>query len=594
MSMAFPSLVLRFTLSVCLPLVAVHSATADHLIRVPAHQPTIQAAIDAADHGDTILIDPGRWTGPGNRDLDPAGKAIVIRSVNGPETCIIDCQGLGRGFHFHSCESSATVLQGLTISGGHADLGGGIRGFWSSPRIVNCVVTDCAALGQGGGISGNYFSPQIVDCRIEGNRGMDGGGICLEYCPDARLVRCTISGNNAQRNGGGVCCHNGSTPRLIDCTITGNEALFGGGVSCRDSAATIRGCEITRNMAFDGGGLCTCGPAGPLLLDTLLTGNKASYGGAIFAFCGSLQVSNCLLLENFATVTGGALHGRQLDGTVAGCTFSGNMALESRGGGLSCMASRLVVIDSILWGNHPDEITPLTGEQPLVTYSSVAGGYPGQGNLAGDPLFTCAPCGSHCLSQLQAGEQVQSPCVDAGSRPARLPTAQDSDQSSQSSGTITRSDWSADTGRLDLGYHHRLETTRARLDCLPSLGWLPFPGTFTVTLTNPGPSLRRAAARVDVITADGASYPNWRTGWVDVEPGKPAAWSWRVPLPAHPALTGMTTLSLAVEDVTPPPFNQSPCPPAGHRSSDLCTVTGLLLPPERSAAESLDSPMVRW
>ena len=65
------------------------SATAD-VIHVPGDFATIQDAIDAAVDGDEIIVADGTYTGPGNHDLDFGGGAIVLRSANGPEACILD------------------------------------------------------------------------------------------------------------------------------------------------------------------------------------------------------------------------------------------------------------------------------------------------------------------------------------------------------------------------------------------------------------------------------------------------------------------------------------------------------------------------
>ncbi len=82
----------------------------------------------------------GIYTGPGNRDIDFKGKAITVRSENGPLNCIIDSQGLGRGFYFHTTEDAGSVLSGFTITNGQADSGGGIYCVSASPSITDCRI----------------------------------------------------------------------------------------------------------------------------------------------------------------------------------------------------------------------------------------------------------------------------------------------------------------------------------------------------------------------------------------------------------------------------------------------------------------------
>ena len=86
----------------------------------------------SASYPPHVVTNPdGTYTGDGNRDIEYDGKSITGRSENGPENCIIDCQGTEeqphRGFDFVNRECWRAVLDGLTITNGMTSRGGGLR-----------------------------------------------------------------------------------------------------------------------------------------------------------------------------------------------------------------------------------------------------------------------------------------------------------------------------------------------------------------------------------------------------------------------------------------------------------------------------------
>jgi len=82
------------------------------VIYVPTNQPTIQAGINAAASGDTVVVEPGIYTGAGNRDLSTSGKTVLVMGQFRADSTIIDCDSTHNGF---DAVSSGTEIRGLTI-----------------------------------------------------------------------------------------------------------------------------------------------------------------------------------------------------------------------------------------------------------------------------------------------------------------------------------------------------------------------------------------------------------------------------------------------------------------------------------------------
>ena len=243
-----------FGMSILMALCSLASA-ADRV--VPDSYPTIQAAIDAAAVGDTVLIKPGTYTGVGNRDISFKGKAITVRSLLGPATCIIDCGGLGRGFLFETNEKNTSILQGLTIKNGKEVYGGAIECYMASPKIRNCVITNNTA-EYGGGIDCYQAAPAIFNCVFSGNSAHngdnsgEGGAIELDGSSPV-ITNALFESNTSDEYGTAVDSYNSSAPVIASSTFVHNRSLFKSSFAAvyadKDSALTkVTGCILWDNV----------------------------------------------------------------------------------------------------------------------------------------------------------------------------------------------------------------------------------------------------------------------------------------------------------------------------------------------------------
>ncbi|MHC4284344.1 MAG: hypothetical protein ACYSWZ_15435 [Planctomycetota bacterium] len=325
---------------------------------------TIQAAINDSNDGDTIIVADGTYTGDGNRDIDFLGKAITLRSENGPGNCIIDCNGTlaekHRGFYFHSGEDYNSVVCGFTITNGYAERGGAIFIVSSSPTVTNCIFRDSTA---------KYWSQSIASAPLEDTKTMvnDGNGVHIMIPPPDPQWR---------GNGGGITCFS-SNPLLTNCKFIGNWAYDkGGGMRNYRSSPTLINCTFTGNSAHTGGGIANWISCRPTLVNCTFTSNSSTNGNAVS--CDSMN-------NNFPNV--------------------------------------LKVINCILYDGG-DEIRNNDNSTITVSYSNVEGSWPGTGNINSEPFFADATNGDFHLKS-QAGrwnpnseswvkDDVTSHCIDAG------------------------------------------------------------------------------------------------------------------------------------------------------------------------------------
>ena len=296
---------------------------------------TIREGIEAAQEGDVIVVAPGTYVGPDNRDLDFGGKNITVRSELGREDTVIDCQYEGRAFNFHSGEDESSVVQGFTITRGVAispNLGCGINCYNSSPTIMDCTFSYAEGdICAGYGVSYSSSSASIANCEFHHNN---------------------LSGTYG--GGGGIAAAYSSVV-IADCSFHDNVVAFGGGVSFQDAIATVTGCSFVDNSHHGGdgrgGAISSQNSCTLTIRDCTFTDNSnGSSGGAADFYDTQVTMENCVFTGNRVIEYdnfGGALYFGQSPGSITNCTFSDN---ASNYGGAVCIGwdSAVTITNSII------------------------------------------------------------------------------------------------------------------------------------------------------------------------------------------------------------------------------------------------------
>ena len=388
---------------------------------------TIQAAVNVAPPGSTVLVNDGRYaTGgisnwPVRHSLSnrvAVYKPLALRSVNGPAATIIAGAFHPTGTNGSSAVRCVALVDGATLSGftltngatttdADESLGGGVFCLGTNVVVSNCVVAGNASATYGGGTYGGTF----YNCTVASNRSTYyAGGVYAGMFYD-----CTLDGNQTAYRGGGAM-----DSELHRCILLRNVAGDGGGAS--DS--TLHNCTVSYNRAPTGRG---GGVHGGRLYSCLLTGNLAGQAGG--AAYGNYDDSFCLL-DNC---------------TVVGNLSSVNSSGSYEGGGTYWSMLR----NCIVWNNYRK-----SGSSSYTLSNTTLGTNvftcttplpAGAGNFTNDPLFVAS--GTGYGTNYTGGDlhlQDASPCLNTGTNQSWMADARDLDGNPR-----------LGSGRVDMGAYER-------------------------------------------------------------------------------------------------------------------------------------------
>jgi len=335
----------------------------------------------------------------------------------------------------------APLLEDVEFKDNNASVnGGGLHTYsGATPTLTDVSFSGNSATENGGGMYNLNSSTGLMNVIFSGNSASHGGGL-FNNSSSQSLVNVNFISNTAEDTfydpgrGGGMY-NDESILNLADTTFIGNAASIGGGMYNLNSDLTLAGAIFSGNIAnnavlttedFIGGGGMLNNTSNLSLVNFTFINNTAKdiyispfnhshgMGGGMYNIDSSLTLVNGTFINNTAeggfltgSGTGGGMYAFQSTTTLKNVTFNNNTAENDGMGGGIHTGSGTTMMNSILWGNSPNQIT---GSAVLAFYSDIQSEsiYPGPGNINLDPLFVDATNGNLRL-------QPTSPAIDAGS-----------------------------------------------------------------------------------------------------------------------------------------------------------------------------------
>ena len=311
----------------------------------PSFYTSIQAAIAAAGDGDLIKIYQGTYTETLviTEDITLQGgwsQKCTTRLTEDPQFTVVDGGAAGSVISISS--GSTVTLDGLTVTNGHAQKGGGLHVSGASATLNNMLVT------------GNVISPTGSSYA----QWAYGGGVYV-YEATVNLTNCELSHNTSDPHSSDICFGGGLAleSEALDPAVAflentyivsnsnpshsdpGGSTLYGSGLYLDpQSQVSFQGTDnlIAYNESRAGGGVYMYGDVD--LEGVMISDNFASRdGGGIFIASGfeGGRISNNYLLRNKSGHNGDSIMASDVDLEIANNTVVGHSS--SSGAGIEVM-----------------------------------------------------------------------------------------------------------------------------------------------------------------------------------------------------------------------------------------------------------------
>ena len=267
----FPFLIGLFAISI--------TANSQTVINVPSDYSTIQAALNNAIEGDTVLVQPGTYY---ENIIWPETNGIKLISSGDSSNTIIDGGGLSSAIYINLQSTTIdtnTIIQRFKITNGNGlSKVGGLFLLNANPMLNELMLTKNSAEEGGGIYLKSCSNINIRNSQINSNSGGYGAGL-LSDNSNIKLTNVIFDRNIASDFGGGLDLRHGQC-ELVDITIQNNTARHGGGIRNYSENLILKDVIIKSNNSEYGGGLKY---GADTLINVLIIDNTATYGGGICA-----------------------------------------------------------------------------------------------------------------------------------------------------------------------------------------------------------------------------------------------------------------------------------------------------------------------
>ena len=222
----------------------------------------LQATINKASSGDTVLVQAGTYEG----NFTMKDGVYVSGGWNEDFTAqtdhasILDAKANGRVLNQPANFETLTIWDNFTIQNGKLTaiqsdkLGSGVA-LMKKGRVINCLIQnntfDYSGNCMGGGLgqeTGDTNDTCAINCVVRNNKGTHGGGVRIRGV----ILNSLAEKNTATNNGGGIYLQAGAA---YNCVIVNNTSNSGGGGVDMFGTGSLVNCLVANNTAGNVGGL---------------------------------------------------------------------------------------------------------------------------------------------------------------------------------------------------------------------------------------------------------------------------------------------------------------------------------------------------